>query len=166
MSQGFDQYYGNPFSTIIDFELPFYDLTTIRYTPIYFFLPQIIVLYLSFVLPMWLFVYKTKLVTKSRFKVYVSFGTILYCLHYLHLYNLNAFNSVLMRGYDIIEQPIRIQGLTKRFVDESVKVLEHGVRSNKPVLLFISWHLTHTPLQPMDQFKGKNSNVLHKVEPI
>ena len=39
--------------------------------------------------------------------------------------------------------------------DESIKVLEHGVRSGYPVLLFVSWQLPHTSLQPMKMFAGK-----------
>ena len=155
MNQGFDEFYGIPFSNMVDFEIPFYDYKTGRYAGMHAYLPQITVLYFCILFPIWLLFRKTLSVSKSRYKMLVIFGTILYCLHYLHLFHLNAFNGVLMRGYDVVEQPIRIQGLTKRFVDESIKVLEHGVRSEKPLLLFVSWHHTHTSLQPMTQFAGK-----------
>ena len=64
----------------------------------------------------------------------------------------SQFNCVLMRGYDVVEQPIILENLTVRFTDEA----KHFIHKNReePFFLFMSYAKVHTSLFTSPQFKG------------
>ena len=64
----------------------------------------------------------------------------------------SQFNCVLMRGYDVVEQPIILENLTVRFTDEA----KHFIHKNreKPFFLFMSYAKVHTSLFASPQFQG------------
>ena len=57
---------------------------------------------------------------------------------------LAGFNCILMKDYDVVEQPIILENLTMRFTDEAVNF----IRANKdsPFLLYMSYAKVHTAL--------------------
>ncbi len=69
-----------------------------------------------------------------------------------------GFNSIFMRDYEVVEQPIRLKGLTKRLVQESVEFMEKKVDEEKPFLLFVSWLQVHTALHAVAPFAGNSKH--------
>ena len=59
---------------------------------------------------------------------------------------------VLMRGFDVVEQPFIIENLTVKFTNEA----NHFIHSHKdePFLLFISYVKVHTSLFTSPKFRG------------
>ena len=57
---------------------------------------------------------------------------------------LAGFNCILMKDYDVVEQPIIFENLTMRFTNEAVNF----IRANKdgPFLLYMSYAKVHTAL--------------------
>lgn len=59
---------------------------------------------------------------------------------------------VLMRGYDVIEQPVILENLTIRFTDEAKRFIYRN--KEEPFFLFMSYAKVHTSLFSSPQFKG------------
>lgn len=68
--------------------------------------------------------------------------------------NFKLMNSMVMRNFDVVEQPIRFRNFTQRLVNEGVQFLEERQKDQKPFLLMMSWIQVHTVLHTSDEFKG------------
>ena len=73
---------------------------------------------------------------------------------YVAYNNWTLLNSVLMRNFDYVEQPIRFMNLTQRFVQEGKDFIQESVNAVEPFLLFMSWAQAHTVLHTSREFKG------------
>lgn len=71
----------------------------------------------------------------------------------LFLRNLNTINGILMENKEIIEQPIRLQGSTQRFVSKANEFLG---KQTGPFLLYVSFMHVHTALFCADEFAGRS----------
>lgn len=60
-----------------------------------------------------------------------------------------------MENLDVVEQPIRLQGMTQRFVSKANEFLD---RQQGPFLLFVSFMHVHTALFCSDEFKGRSAH--------
>lgn len=72
----------------------------------------------------------------------------------LFVSNFKLLNSVLMRDNEVVEQPIRLEGLTQRFVYESEEFLQEQAVTESPFLLFLSFSKVHTALVTAQEFRG------------
>ncbi len=77
---------------------------------------------------------------------------------YLIYKNLKILNSILMRNYDVVEQPIRLEdNLSERLVKEGIEFMEGRKEDKKPFLLFMSWIQVHTALHTAERFKDRSN---------
>lgn len=67
-----------------------------------------------------------------------------------------TLNGVVMRNFDIVEQPLRLPGMTQRLVAESQQFVRSAVAEGKPFLLFLSFIHVHTALFSHPFFAGKS----------
>jgi len=59
---------------------------------------------------------------------------------------------ILMRDYEVVEQPIVFENLTARFTDDAINFIEE--HHNKPFVVFMSYAKVHTSLFTTKPFKG------------
>ena len=74
---------------------------------------------------------------------------------YLALTNMRILNSILMRDYEVVEQPIVFDNLTKRLVTEGREFMKRSSDGGDPFLLVMSWLQVHTHLHTADEFAGR-----------
>ena len=65
-----------------------------------------------------------------------------------------VFNCFLMRGFDVVEQPVYLKDLTQRFVTEAVQFIKQN--KNQQFLLFLSFAKVHTALFTTDAFANSS----------
>ena len=54
-------------------------------------------------------------------------------------------------SFKIIQQPADLPNLTNLYTEKSVEFIEESAKAQKPFLLYVAYHQTHTP-----QFSGKH----------
>ncbi len=67
---------------------------------------------------------------------------------------LPKLTCVLMRDFDVVEQPVIIENLTVRFTDEARSFIKRN--KEQPFLLIMSYIKVHTSLFTSPKFKGSN----------
>ncbi|XP_064484719.1 steryl-sulfatase-like isoform X2 [Ornithodoros turicata] len=72
--------------------------------------------------------------------------------------NIAVINGVLMRDYEVVEQPVRLPGMTQRLVAEAEKFVHSAVELRKPFLLFLSFVHVHTALFTHPLFAGRSAH--------
>ncbi|OWF40355.1 steryl-sulfatase-like [Mizuhopecten yessoensis] len=75
--------------------------------------------------------------------------------------NMKILNSMIYKDFDIVEQPIRLRGMTQRFAKESVEFLEQQKIERNPFLLVVSWTHVHTAIQVTKEFRGRTRHGLY-----
>ncbi len=63
--------------------------------------------------------------------------------------------SMLWRGTEIIEQPVKQETLTQRYAQEAVSFIERS--KGKPFFLYLPHNMPHIPLYASEKFKGKSA---------
>ncbi|KAL3865109.1 hypothetical protein ACJMK2_006738 [Sinanodonta woodiana] len=154
LNQGFDRFYGFPGTNMKDFgdegDRVILDLRPTWYA-------QLITLWLCVVIPL-ACMYKAKFASLP-FVIAVSLvWSIPFVTVYWTLENFKTLNSMLYRDREIVEQPIRLPGLTHRLVEESVEFMEESAKEEKPFLLYLAWSHTHTFLATAREFEGKSKH--------
>lgn len=76
----------------------------------------------------------------------------------LFIKNIATINGIVMRGFDVVEQPIRLPGMTQRLVAESQRFVRSAVKEDKPFLLFLSFIHVHTALFTHPSFAGRSAH--------
>lgn len=77
---------------------------------------------------------------------------------------LYIWNSVLMRNGDVVEQPVNMENLPRRLVNEGIRYLEKQSAS-QPFLLMMSWVQVHTALHASWKFQGKICFQMYRAWP-
>ena len=72
--------------------------------------------------------------------------------------NLTIFNSIAMRNYDVVEQPIRWRSFTRRLVREGREFLESRHRDGRPFLLYLPWAQVHSAMHASPAFQGRSKH--------
>lgn len=72
--------------------------------------------------------------------------------------NMTLLNSVLYRNHEVVEHPIRLAGLSQRFVNEGIEFMKNATADNKPFLLVMSWSHMHTFLKTHKDFAGRTKS--------
>jgi hypothetical protein len=82
------------------------------------------------------------------------------CLFIFWLYNYGGHVTagIVMRDYEVVEQPIRIAGFTKRLVYEGEQFLDARQQDDKPFLLYMSWTQVHTVMHASKEFQGRSKH--------
>jgi steryl-sulfatase len=68
------------------------------------------------------------------------------------------FNAIVMRNFDVVEQPIRFRNFSQRLVNEGVQFIEKNNADRKPFLLMMSWIQVHTVLHTSEEFRGHSKH--------
>ncbi|XP_069617676.1 steryl-sulfatase isoform X2 [Ranitomeya imitator] len=68
-------------------------------------------------------------------------------------------NCILMRNYEVIQQPLIYENLTQRMTSEALHFIQRN--QNKPFLLFMSYIQVHTALYASAEFKGKSKHGIY-----
>ncbi|KAL4235555.1 hypothetical protein ACF0H5_003951 [Mactra antiquata] len=71
--------------------------------------------------------------------------------------NVLLFSSFVHRNYDLVEQPIRLAGLSQRLVQEGSEFIRNAVQADKPFLILMSWVHMHTFIETGKAFTGKSN---------
>lgn len=149
MSHGFDYFYGLPWSTCKDFAGD---------PAIYKVLPSFIIILQTVAMATLLTVFWLMRRKHLKWAFALFFIGAAVPMYYVflstHLYELNG---VVMRNYDVVEQPVRLKGLVNRFVDEAKQFLSTQVEHKDPFLLMMPLTNVHTALAPNRDFEGKSA---------
>ena len=134
LKQGFDYFYGLPLTNLKDFGGDGQNVTESR-------LPHInAILVVSCILGI-----LTALLLRRILGILLTILLILLsitipALVFVTYRNLTLLDSVLMRNYDVIEQPIQLNNrLAARMANEGAKFIDRQAEDDTPFLLFMSW---------------------------
>ena len=154
LKQGFDFFYGIPLSNMRDFD----DLEQQVLMGIF---PNLKYGTAGVLLATYLFIFCCRRVGSIGPKRFLFFIIVSSCIILYPIFlvsNFKVFNSILMRNLEVVEQPIRLPGITHRLVQEGVEFMERQVEAGKPFLLFMSWLQTHTALHAVAPFAGQSKH--------
>ena len=90
---------------------------------------------------------------KSVLITVLVFGTCLSMGYLVLKTNFAKLNCVLMRNYEVVEQPVIMENLTVRLTAEARSFIKR--HKEQPFLLFFSFVKVHTSLFASPKFKGK-----------
>ncbi|KAG8177098.1 hypothetical protein JTE90_015242 [Oedothorax gibbosus] len=146
LKHGFDYFYGTPLTNLKDFGSDGDSVIT-TYIPNFF-------LYMNAVpvigLTLAFFIGK-----RYWNLIFILFAVIIPIGVNLFLRNLNVINGVVMENMEVVEQPLRLQGMTQRFVSKANEFLD---KQQGPFLLYMSFMHVHTALFCSKDFKGKSAH--------
>ncbi|KAM4045872.1 steryl-sulfatase [Anomaloglossus baeobatrachus] len=93
------------------------------------------------------------------------FGYIFFCIiifvgpMVFFFWKFQYLNCILMRNYQVIQQPLVYENLTQRMTSEAVHFIQR--HENKPFLLFMSYIQVHTALYASAEFRGKSKHGIY-----
>lgn len=153
-NQGFDYYYGHILTNVKDFSGEG-DRVVLSQRPFFFYQcgASVLAAFLTS-----LFLYKKNYIGKLLFLI--TFLTLSSPGLYLYFVfnNFILINSLLFRNFEVVEQPIKLETLMKRYVTESLNFMEESKNSSSPFLLVVAFSHTHTSLDVAPEFRGKSKH--------
>lgn len=83
-----------------------------------------------------------------------------FCVTYLPvlLWINNTANSALMRDGEVVELPIKLEGLSQRLINESRRFITEHANSKRPFFLFHSFAHVHTPMFTAPHMAGRSKH--------
>ncbi|XP_069116833.1 steryl-sulfatase-like [Argopecten irradians] len=154
MNQGFDQYYGHILTNMKDFSEDGERVLTSQRPRIYYSLGSIVSV--GILLFVWL--YKKQYIGKVPLVIGV-FLVLAPAVYFVFAFNmLRILNGIVFRNYEIVEQPIKLESLMKRYVQEGMEFLEAREKDKEPFLLVLSWDHVHTAMRTSKEFKGRSKH--------
>lgn len=135
LNHGFDFFYGIPLTNMKDYGN---DGEKVVVSQFKFLNPVLLSIVIGGLITSWLL---------FRFRICGWCGVILLIMLLIFpssvvLFVVNNFkfmNSMVMRDFEVVEQPIRFKNLTQRLVNEGTNFLEKRQKDQKPFLLMMSW---------------------------
>ncbi|CAD5113805.1 DgyrCDS2970 [Dimorphilus gyrociliatus] len=152
LNHGFDRFYGIPLTNLQDFG----DEGLAVFTSRLKFLPHSYVLILIITAFTSIYLYRKNIWSLiSALTFCLIIGGLIYVIshYYTHL---KKFNSIVMRDFEVVEQPIHLDSLTPRLVQEGKEFITDSVKEKKPFFLIMSWVQVHTALHNIRSFRGKS----------
>jgi steryl-sulfatase len=152
LRQGFDYFYGAPLSNVRDFGDPKKGLTNVALP--YFNIQMLSIGFVGFITTIILF---KKNITGKCLTLLLAVLLILLPLYVAFVFSNRGFkliNSIMMRNYESVEQPINFVNITQNLVNEGVQFLNEKKETGKPFLLVMSWLQVHTVLHASKRFQG------------
>ena len=100
------------------------------------------------------------IVAKALFKINPTLLVfpllIWYSYQVAHYYVIRQYNCIVMRNYEVVQQPARLDQLTGDVVRETQQFIARNSKIDKPFLAYVSFHKAHTALATSSQFTGKS----------
>jgi hypothetical protein len=138
LNHGFDYFYGIPLTNLKDFGNDGESVVLSYYPHMYLTLSTTAAIGLTFAFMLYV----------RNYKKLSYFLTILFIVIPISLVafqkSIKIINSVLMRNNEVIEQPIELEGITDRLVNEATKFITKQVSEDKPFLLVLNFIKVHT----------------------
>ena len=150
---GFDYFYGLPLTNLKDFGMTGESVVKSYFPNFYPFLASIIVVGSSAAL----FARRSGCRT-LYFAAILFFGVFIPLTLLIFQRSIPTINSILMRNDKVIEQPVRIEGSTERFVNEAKHFIKSAVEAGSPFLLVLNFLKVHTVHKPSQRFIGKSAH--------
>lgn len=151
LNQGFDFFYGFIGTNLEDFGQNGTKVIT-NFRP-YWYL-ELFVVWVVTVLSLWN-INKTGILKTSTSVIIVIFWSLPVLLVFFIFENYTLLCSALYRNYDLVEQPMRLAGLSQILVNEGLEFINNTTAAGKPFLLFLAWNHMHTFLETAPEFEGR-----------
>ncbi|XP_072283591.1 arylsulfatase L-like [Pyxicephalus adspersus] len=91
--------------------------------------------------------------------IFAFVGTIFFLYWYVAFAFLSHWNCILMRNFDIVEQPMDMDLKANQIVEETKSFITR--KKNGPFLLFVSFLHIHTPYYTTKRFRGRSKHDLY-----
>lgn len=151
LNHGFDYFYGLPLSNFKDFGENGESVITAYVPHFYAYLTSIITVGITLAY----FTYKK---SKMSCTVIFIFFVIIPIISSIFLLNLRTINGIVMQDKEVVEQPVRLKGLTQRFVQKAKQFLQKQSLLKKPFLLYMPFVHVHTALFCTSKFSGQSAH--------
>lgn len=152
LNQGFDYFYGTIGTNLDDFGRETKVITSLR--PYWYYELFSIWAVTSMAL---LCLFRSGNISAFTFVLLIFLWSLPVTFVYWLMDNFELLVSFLHRNYDLIEQPIRLAGLSQRLVQEGSEFIRNASRSNQPFLVVMSWIHMHVYIRTAKEFTGINS---------
>ncbi|KAM9320264.1 arylsulfatase H-like [Gastrophryne carolinensis] len=157
LNHGFDYFFGTPLTLLneceasVPKELGLAKITQLRFC-LHIFIITLFTLVAVRLLNLFLIPWKI-----------IAFFALFGIIYFLYWYAAFAFiahwNCILMRNFDILEQPMDLKTKVSQIVEETKAFINR--HQNGPFLLFVSFLHVHTPLYTTEMFEGKSKHNLY-----
>ncbi|WAR19592.1 STS-like protein [Mya arenaria] len=151
LNQGFNYFYGLIGTNLDDFGHEYRVITMIR--PHWY--GQLISVWGVTTIALWCLMKFGYFRVTTFLALFLLWTAPIYFTYFL-MDNMELFCSVLYRNYDLVEQPIRLAGLSQRFVHEGLEFMRNATDTGEPFLLVMSWVHMHVAIKTAKQFQGKS----------
>jgi steryl-sulfatase len=138
LSHGFDYFYGIPLTNLKDFGNDGESVVKSYFPNFMSYLTTIATIGLSLVI-----ITFTKKYHKLSYLIFFLFCA-LPLSAIVFQQSIKLMNSVLMRGTQVIEQPVQLEGITDRLVNEAKGFIDSQTAQNKPFLLVLNFIKVHS----------------------
>ncbi len=160
LKQGFDFFYGVPLTNLRNFgddEHELIDQASKRFPWLWPGLYAYVVGVITILFTVWwnngLSTFKLGLLLLLLLAPAAIFRNIL-----LHFANIKQNEGIVMRNYDIVQQPINLTRFTHRLVREAHDFLRLRHDDRQPFLLVVPWIQVHTALHSSELFRGHSAH--------
>lgn len=151
MNQGFDYFYGLIGTNLDDFGPETKVVTSLR--PFWYW--ELFSIWAVTASAFWC-LFKADYIGAFSFTTVIFIWSVPITLVYLLFDNFELMSSFLHRNHDLVEQPIRLAGLSQRLVNEGLEFIQNVTSEQKPFLLVMSWVHMHVFIRTAKAFEGKS----------
>ncbi|XP_070578358.1 steryl-sulfatase-like [Ptychodera flava] len=149
LQQGFDYFYGLPLTNLRDCGEDTSRSVVTAWCPVFYEnIGWSVILTVSFIFVL----LKLGFVKKRGFITLIVASFIFFALPIIITKGVRVMNCVLMRNYEVVEQPIQLENVTLRLTKEATQFIEQS--QSEPFVLFMSYVKVHTALFSSAKFKG------------
>ncbi|XP_045187267.2 steryl-sulfatase-like isoform X2 [Mercenaria mercenaria] len=151
LNQGFDYFYGLIGTNLDDFGHETKVITSQR--PYWY--GELFSIWAVTAVSLWC-LYRANYIRVFSFVVFVFIWSVPVTFVYILFENYTLLSSFIHRNYDLVEQPIRLAGLSQRLVNEGLEFIQNATAAEKPFLLVMSWVHMHVFLRTAKEFEGRS----------
>lgn len=151
LNQGFDYFYGLIGTNMDDFGPETKVVTSMR--PYWY--GELFSIWAVTSVALWC-LFKAGYIRFSTFLVLICLWSTPVTYVYWLFDNIELFSSFVHRNFDLVEQPIRLAGLSQRLVQEGLEFIQNSTEAGKPFLLVMSWIHMHVFIRTAKDFQGRS----------
>ena len=156
LKQGFDYFYGLPLTNFRNFDEAYSIDQASKRNPKFWpaFYAYSIGTFVTIFVLLWL---KTIKVLKAMFLlILIMAPAIVVGYFFWHFAHIREREGIVMRNFDIVQQPVDLTNFTHRLLHEVNNYLNQRYQDNQPFLLVVSWIQVHTALHASALHRGKS----------